>query len=106
MTPIKPFEVGTKVRVSKEYLNLLYKLATLSKLAKSQEVVTIEKVFKTDYGSLLYVVDNISIDHRLLIPVLEEEKFFSDNELDKAFKKECLKMGKKNGWIKDGEVIE
>jgi len=112
--PSTPYPVGMKVRVDEAWIETAKDYENSQKnieRVQSKEIFVIKSFRKCFYGEFLYSLGEFNeggfglIDHRFLIPVLEEEK---NQEKDWAFvaKESWLDAGRKNGWIKEGEVIE
>jgi len=102
---IKPFEVGDKVRVSKKYLEHPDRYSEIEQRAKNETVLQIHFVLYRDTGVTLYICQSgssyIKLSHRMLEPVFDDEPVPTT-----MTKEEYLKLGKANGWVKDGSVIE
>lgn len=103
--PITPYPEGMKVRVDESYR----KMGIDNPYDTDNAVEKIDRVHVTGNGSYVYELSDYSeIDHRFLIPVLEEEQYWEIQGfgMQGTNKEYWLKVGRKNGWIKGGEVIE
>lgn len=82
--PITPYPVGTKVRISETIKELKNAHDSLKVAAYEKKILEIKYVFQLADGKLLYEfsMDTMvhGVDHRFLIPVLEEDENVSKEE--------------------------